>query len=397
MSVIAGNLSKATLSPTLSARRIADRLKAMGHDPFYSDRERYLVLLEDRPGDIVELGQPLRGSRLFKASALARDIAMVRDIEAFATKFPEDDWLYWNIGLTGAKAPVGGLVKAYGEFNRLINIHFTEMRRRNKFELILLVIHPRYDPVSGRFDLHAHFICKIPPEQREAARRRLLTAFSKADVPDGSVRNAAACATYMIWGIAPPEETIALPDDALSDLWRLSRAKARLTRTGRSFGAWRHAQTACQEQDLPKQKRRTASSQPQSDQHDRLLAKTVATIKGKKVAALLYEKRRALSELDEVNLPTSAAVPSKDSSSATIDVTQDSLDYTIFDTAQVIDVSEADVPATATERAKDGGRWDGAKKLVRATTAVVARALRVSTVRLGEFARRLSRRCRGSP
>jgi hypothetical protein len=48
------------LSPTQSARLIAGRLEKIGHDPFYSDRERYLVLLEDRLGDVIEIGRPLK-------------------------------------------------------------------------------------------------------------------------------------------------------------------------------------------------------------------------------------------------------------------------------------------------------------------------------------------------
>lgn len=232
------DLSAPKPTPTKAARAIAGRLERLRFDPFQSDRERYLVRLDDHSGEIVELGRPLRTSRLFKKSVLARDIETVRDTEAFVKASGYDDCLYWGVGLTGAKAEVGGLVEANVEFNRLINVHFTEMRRRNQFELILLVIHPRFDPVSGRFDLHAHFICRVPPKHREAARRRLLTGFSKAHVPEEPVRKLVACATYMVWGICPPETTVELPDGALSDLWRLSQSKARLVRKGRVFSKW---------------------------------------------------------------------------------------------------------------------------------------------------------------
>jgi hypothetical protein len=403
LNAIVGDLDGQKLSPTQSARLIAGRLEELGHDPFYSDRERYLVLLEDRPGDIIELGRTLRGSRLFKKSVLARDITMVRDIEAFAAECKDEEWLYWNIGLTGAKANVGSLVEANEEFNRLINIQFREMRRRNGFQLILIVVHPRFDPFSGRWDLHAHFICRIPLAQREAARRRLLTAFSKADVPDDPLRNAAGCATYMIWGIADPRETIELPDDALSDLWRLSRSKARLVRTGERFGKWRAAARAAEaaereRQGLSKRKKRTTTPQPQSDEHDRVLAKTMVTIDGRKIAAMVCERSPVVPESDSV-VPSVSPVdtPSPDSSSATSFTTQDSINDPTIQVAGTNDTPKTNTPAKAPEQRIDGGMWDRAGKLVKATTAAVARTLHVSTAWLRESVRRLICRCRGSP
>jgi hypothetical protein len=403
LNAIVGEISGQKLSPTQSARLIAGRLEGLGHHPFQSDRERYLVLLEDRPGDIVELGRTLRGSRLFKKSVLARDITMIHDIEAFAAACEGEEWLYWNVGLTGAKADVGSLVEANEEFNRLINIHFREMRRRNGFQLILIVVHPRFDPFTGRFDLHAHFICRIPREHREAARRRLLTAFSKADVPDDPVRNAVACATYMIWGIADPRETIGLPDDALSDLWRLSRSKARMVRTGERFGKWRSAARAAEaaereRQGLSKRKKRTTTPQPQSDEHDRVLAKTFATIDGKKIAVMVCERRSAVPESDGAIPPVAPMdIPPPDSPSATIRITQDSINDTTIQVAGTSDAPKTITPANAPEQRIDGGIWNRAGKLVRTVVVAVARMLRASTALLRAIASRGLVRCRGPP
>jgi len=395
-----GGRGRDQISLTHAARRIAGRLEELGHDPFQSDRHRYLVLLEDAPGEIIELGRPLRGSRLFKKSCLARDIATVRSIEGFAADCRGEDWLFWNVSLTGAKANVGSLVEANAEFNRLINIQFTEMRRRNSLELILLVIHPRYDPVSLCFDLHAHFICRIPSDQREAARRRLLTAFSKADVPDDPVLNVAGCATYMIWGIAPPDETVELPADALSDLWRLSLSKARLVRTGRRFGEWKRT-TAGAVDDYGSQQRKrirenraeTADPRQEPQWHDRLIAKVKATVGGKKVAALLFEERSAASDRDGA----AASEVAVDSSSATIDITQDSMNDTVIGDVPPNDVYKTDAPTTASERGIGRSARDRTRKLIETGVVVVARTIRASTTWLRESVRRLSCWCRGSP
>jgi len=401
LNAIVGDLDGQKLSPTQSARLIADRLEELGHDPFRSDRERYLVLLEDRPGDIIELGRPLRGSRLFKKSVLARDITMINDIKSFAAECKGEEWLYWNIGLTAAKADVGSLVEANEEFNRLINIHFREMRRRNGFQLILIVVHPRFDPVSGRFDLHAHFICRIPREHREAARQRLLTVFSKADVPDDPVRNAVACATYMIWGIADPQETIELLDDALSDLWRLSRAKARLVRTGERFGKWRAAARAAERerQGLSRKKtKRTANPQPQPEGHDRLLAKTMATIGGKKIAAMVFERSPVVSE-ENGAAPSTVPVGTSlaDSSSATIRITQDSTNPTTIQVVETSDAPKTNTPAKAPERGIGRGVGDWTRKPIRTVTVAVVRMLRAFTALLRAIAPRGLVRCRGPP
>lgn len=400
MNAIAGDLSGQKLSPTKAARLIAGRLEKLGHDPFYSDRERYLVRLDDNSGEIIDLGRPLRGSRLFKASVLARDIETVRNIETFAAESKHEDWLYWGVGLTGAKADIGNLVEANRELNRRINIHFSEMRRRNGFELILLVIHPRFDPFSGRFDLHAHFICRIPSEQREAARRRLLTAFSKAHVPDEPVRNVAGCATYMVWGVCRPDETVELPDDALSDLWQLSRSKARLVRTGSKFAKWkRDTFGAIDEYEREERKRirqnraETADPRPQPEWRDRLLAKVKATINGTKIAALLFEERPEVSD----GVPTATSGRPIDSPSATVVTTQDSVNDRVIDVAGTDDARKTNNPAKAPQQRIGRGVWDWTRKLFKATTVALARTLGVSTAWLRESVRRCARRCRGSP
>lgn len=282
------------------AHRIAARLDAMGLDPYQSALSRFLVLLGDAPGEIVDLGRPLRSSRLFKTTVQRRDIEIAHDFEKFAAQVDRDEWLFWNVGLPTQKAEVGHLVEANVEFNRLINIHFSELRKRCDFELLLLVIHPRWDEVSRKFDLHAHFICRIPPEHREPAKRRLLQAFSKADVASNvPVKNAAACATYMVWGICPSENVAMMPNDALADLWALSRSRARLVRPGGAFKHYRRlkaaeAQPTDEERNgearIKANREETADSRACSTWADRLLAKIIVQREGKAVPALLFEE-----------------------------------------------------------------------------------------------------------
>ncbi len=287
------------MRPAMAARLVAGRLQRIGIDPHQSANSRYLVLLEDAPGEIIELGRPLRETRFFKPTALRRDIRTVRDIEAFANDHGHDDWLFWNVGIAGAKVTAEDLRNALADFNRRLNIDFTELRKRNGFELLMIAVHPRFDPISGLFDLHAHFICRVPEEHREHARRRLLVRFSKPDLPDDPVRNPAACATYMLWGVFPPEELLTWPDHALGAAWELTQSRARFVRSGGSFAKWKRSgrdpafeASARAERARRRENRKSTMDPRRAAAHgDRFLAKVWASIAGKRVPALLFEYR----------------------------------------------------------------------------------------------------------
>ncbi len=89
-------INPASLDTAALSRLLARRIQDVGGDPFASDRERYAVLVGDEFGEIIELGRPLRGSRLFPTKALRRNIALLQDLEAFAAKQDVSNWKYWK-------------------------------------------------------------------------------------------------------------------------------------------------------------------------------------------------------------------------------------------------------------------------------------------------------------
>lgn len=308
------------------AHSVAARLAGMGFDPYQSDLNRFLVLLGDAPGEIVDLGRPLRSSRLFKSTVRRRDIEIARDFEEYATQTDRSEWIFWNVGIPTQKAAVGNLVEANIEFNRLINLHFSELRKHLDFELLLLAIHPRWDEFSGSFDLHAHFVGRVPYPNREAVRRRLLLAFSKPDVgTDFPVRNPGACATYMVWGVCPYDNVASMPDDALADLWALSQSRARLVRPCGGFREFRRSKTADATSKESKADRariranRAATAAPRSEPtgSDKLLAKITMERGGKVIPALLFEEGAPKAT------ERHGAIPREDSSTAIGVLTQD--------------------------------------------------------------------------
>ena len=284
-------------SPFGYAKALARRFASIGINPYQSDKERYVVLLDGGGGEIVEWGRPLRGSRIFGPNAIRKDGPMVADFAAFSKQVGLNDCVYWGVGIPGAKADPDDLDAGLGSFNKKINIEFSELRKSGKFEVLLLVIHPRYDEFSGLFDLHAHFIARVPLEHRDAVQHRLRINFSKTDFPDKPIRNAAAVATYMLWGIFRNKIMIHWPDKALKAAWKLTESRFHFVRAGGSFAQWRASKARLKEEacstvdEDQKRINRAATADPRQQvvNGDRLLSKIMIKMRGVRIPALLFE------------------------------------------------------------------------------------------------------------
>jgi hypothetical protein len=322
------NVRVETGSPFTIARNLARRLVSIGINPFHSEAERYVVLLGDGGGEILDWGKPLRGTRFFGPNAIRKDRPMVADFAAFANLDGLKDCVFWGVGLTGAKADPESLNAALKSFNDKINLEFSELRKGGKFEMLLFVIHPRYDEFSGLFDLHAHFVARIRPEHREAVKLRLRIKFSKTDFPEGPIRKAAAVATYMLWGIFRNKVMVHWPDHALKAAWRLTESRFRFVRVGGGFAKWRASLVPLTDKvgstidDDQKRHNRAETADPRQQviNGDRLLSKIMIKIRGVRMAALLFEaappRKRASAKVE--------AAAKREYSSATNIATQES-------------------------------------------------------------------------
>ena len=254
-------------------------------------------MLDGGGGEIIDWGKPLRGTRFFEPNAIRKDRPMVADFEAFAKRRGLNNCVYWGVGLTGAKADPENLDAALKSFNEKINVEFSELRKSGKFEVLLLAIHPRYDEFSGLFDLHAHFVARVPPEHREAVKLRLRIKFSKTDFPDRAIRKAGAVATYMLWGVFRNEIMLRWPDNALRAAWKLTQSRFHFVRTGGSFRQWRASTVPVEYKagsmvdDARKRSNReeTADARQKVANSDRLLSKIMIKFRGVRAAALLFE------------------------------------------------------------------------------------------------------------
>jgi hypothetical protein len=210
--------------------------------------------------------------------------------------------------------------------------------------------------VSGLFDLHAHFVARVPGEHREAVKLRLGVKFSKTDFPDHPIRKAAAVATYMLWGIFRNKIMIHWPANALKAAWRLTESRFRFVRTGGAFAQWRAskvpvADTTGQVVDEAQRRRNreeTADPRQQVVTGDRLLSKIMLTIRGVRVAALLFEATSSGVQAEQQ--------PARGYSSATNIVTQDAA-------TAAISAVQSDLLSLTTSV------WNGLKTAIRRTTA----------------------------
>eukprot|EP01036_Dinobryon_divergens_P032263 gene32263-41814_t len=288
-------------SPHVSARALARRFEAIGIDPYASDKKRYFVLL-DGSGEIIDTDKPLRNSRIFGPTAIRKNVAIVDDFVSYVENHGLRDCYFWSIKLTLAKASCDGLPEALTGFNKLINTEFSELRKRHGFEPLILAIHPNFDDVTGLFDLHAHFICRVPPEHLEDVHIRISTKFSISDLPRSRIRNPKAVVTYMLWGIWRNKFMLHWPDPALKAAWSIVENGFRLARFGGSFKTFRAARNVQSNDNENKGLKvdegllaanRAETADPRMNVYetgDRLLTKVSIKREGKRIAALLYEK-----------------------------------------------------------------------------------------------------------
>jgi hypothetical protein len=286
--------------------KIAHRLEDLGFKPFRSEAERYLVTAPedgDKP-ELFEIGRASKGGRFFRNNFVGKDMELIKQLGEFAKEDGLRDCYFWNVSLTGCKARVSTLIADVDRFNADINQHFTELRKQHHFKLLALALHFRYDENQHAIDLHAHFICRVPPADLIAAQAYLRRKFSLPYLETDPIKNAEAVLNYMLSGIFDNCEMVDWPDDALAAVWEMTQHKRyRYVRIGGDFARWRKRRNAANDNVSAYQRPRKPSYVTAPGQ-SRFLARVTAKIRGNRVPALLYER-----PIDEQYCPTQAPGP----------------------------------------------------------------------------------------
>ena len=308
------------------ARRIARRLLRAKAEPspYADDRPLYLVLHGKRDGEVRDWGPPLRAHRMFPTKTRSRAHRLATEFAAFAATADQSDWRVWTIHYPSRKTEIGGLVADLKRFNSRINSVFGRLRKRCKFELLIIGIHIDWDRSTGLFDIHAHFVCIIPgTELREEARRRLMTAFSRAHTPDEKLRTPHGFAVYASRTFKL-SRVVRWRREAIVAAWDLITHSPRYVRTGRAFAEWRkqhrapvdvHQQQAARKK---RENRRATRYQGNAWEHrDRPLVRKTWKIGDESIPGTLFRSARA--PLKGAGAPSAAA---HRNSPAFVDTTQ---------------------------------------------------------------------------
>lgn len=314
------------------AREVAVRLERAGENPYADDSHQYLVLGDHREGEVLEFGRPLRAHRMFPMKTRAKTERLANDFAAFAETVDNRDWCFWTVHRPSRKTKLHELVADLREFNLRLNNVFTQLRKHCNFELLLLGVHIGFDETTGLFDIHSHFVGKIAPgEPREEARRRLMTAFSRADTPDGCLRSPQGAARYLSRTFRL-DEVVRWPISALRSVWDLINHRFHYTRTAGAFANWRSAnkaETNDQRLEEARSKRdnrkETSFSRGELAGRDIKLVSRVWNIQGEQVRGTLYRAASNPEEQPAVTHPKPAASPANDYPSAFVATTQTAL------------------------------------------------------------------------
>lgn len=270
-------------------------------DPYASPFEHYFVTTDEDPGEVFEFGRPLKDCRFFPNKAIKKNVKLLDQFLAFARGEDTSEWRFWNIGLPNRKAAVGQLKEELKRFNDKINVHLSDLRKKNLIKVYIIGIHVRYDFISGMFDLHAHMICKVAEKDYDFVRSKLYKKFSKTDLEIDAIKNIAACATYILWGIIDHRELVDWPPAAFQEAWDLTVSKARLLRTGGDFAAWRRAEREQRASDpeakaakarKARHRAETAYQPDHADVGDRVLAAFRMTLADRPRQGLLLRRGR---------------------------------------------------------------------------------------------------------
>ncbi|KZK94030.1 hypothetical protein PsAD46_01282 [Pseudovibrio sp. Ad46] len=221
------------------SRELAERFEAIGVDAYRSENERYLKRCRAGQIEVVELGRPVRQSRIFPSVSSQKNLEIVECYNEFIQCEGEDDLFFWTFAAPAGKCHLADLIKEYEAFSELVSAEVRYLKRTFQVDVHLLAFHPRYDKDEELFDLHIHFMGRVPLEYRVAALGYLDEKFPRVDRKDKPVESVVAAVTYMLNGVYPVDKVLGLPERPLKALWKLSQSKKQLVRKTGTFALWK--------------------------------------------------------------------------------------------------------------------------------------------------------------
>lgn len=139
------------------------------------------------------------------------------------------------------KAGPGDLDKELKRFATAYDRWTSKLVAEKLIEPLLTAIHVRFDQTMNLWDVHAHCVWRVKPENMEDVQRKIQTKFSKIWHDKKPVENPAALVNYITQWVIDHRALKDWPDQALKEVWELS--KPRFIRPAGAFAAFRRSLT----------------------------------------------------------------------------------------------------------------------------------------------------------
>ncbi|MBR0860106.1 hypothetical protein [Bradyrhizobium liaoningense] len=238
--------------------KLAARLHAHGLNPYKGQMPVFLVDLATEGSLTEPRGVPLRHSKLFNTQAAVSAFELQRDIEAFDEAYQPDNVVHivlrpplalGEVKKNGEKrlldengrCPIANLRSAQKAFNNCVQRAVAELDRRQVIVPLLVARHLVPFEGGATFDLHAHWVGQLKPEDISLAQEYLSSIFGadrfwiSSVMEPGERRSFSATSGYPVWRLAN-QDWNAVDDDHLKDFFNQASGLRSLD----ALGPFRH-------------------------------------------------------------------------------------------------------------------------------------------------------------
>lgn len=203
-------------------RRIADRLLALGLNPF-----RRSSGLDYRSADDRALSRSLLPRWLFPSTGLLRAAEQTHAFVAAAANRDRSDLRLVTLRAGSQKPTASGFVDNIDVLSSGINTFVDHLSREGRATPLLSAIHLRIDTSSGQtlIDPHLHGIWQISSSNLQEVRRYLEPRFADVWIDDEPLRTLRGSAFYVCSGVIDYTAVLDWPDEVIRAVWKMPRRR----------------------------------------------------------------------------------------------------------------------------------------------------------------------------
>jgi hypothetical protein len=205
-------LDRRTATRLLKLKRIPRRLAS-----------RVLMDLRDDPGRVYKSNN-LREKWVFASVAAERAATYSGAFDLYAEAADLATLRHYVLRPKATKVTIENLAAGIRELADAYDKHVGRLVTAKKIAPLLCVVHVRFDPNLGLFDLHLHCLWLVADSNLDAVLRGIQTKFSTTWL-DEKIRRPGALVNYLTSWVIDHRALQRWPDAALLAVWDLNRPK----------------------------------------------------------------------------------------------------------------------------------------------------------------------------